>query len=141
MMLGGPYYAARPALVSSTTDPEFVRRLLDTLAHDLGTPRVCIPEPLLVRVRTHAGCIPTPTPGHETRVTQLREAMKERWGEEAEVIGAGVGGVLSCELPYAASRMRKCSCQCSITVNTVAAHAKIMAAPPMLYLTTSKWLA
>ncbi|EPT02148.1 hypothetical protein FOMPIDRAFT_1144080 [Fomitopsis schrenkii] len=93
MMLGGPYYAARPALVSSITDPEFMRRLLDTLAHHLGTPRACIPEPLLVRVRTHADCIPTPTPGHETRVTQLREAAKERWGEEAEVIGAGVGGV------------------------------------------------
>lgn len=97
MMLGGPYYAARPALtpVPSTTDPdpEFVRRLLDVLAHHLGTSRARMPEPLLVRVRTHPDCIPTPTPGHEARVAQLRAAVRERWGGAAAVIGAGVGGV------------------------------------------------
>lgn len=97
MMLGGPYYSARPSLApahsATEPDPEFVRALLDALAHHLGRPRASIPAPLLVRVRTHVDCIPTPTPRHEARMAQLRRAVRELWGEAAEVIGAGVGGV------------------------------------------------
>ncbi|KZT70026.1 Protoporphyrinogen oxidase [Daedalea quercina L-15889] len=99
VMLGGPYYAHEQRTLPSvdkkrnTQDPEFAHKLLGELARHLGRERETIPEPLLVRVRTHEACIPTPTPGHEARMAVMRRAVKESWGEHAEVIGAGVGGV------------------------------------------------
>jgi len=96
VMLGGPHYASGLAAPASHTkdedapDPAFVRRLLPELARHLG---VRLPEPLLVRATTHEACIPTPTPGHVARMAEMRDAVRERWGEAAEVVGAGVGGV------------------------------------------------
>ena len=46
-----------------------------------------------MRIREHKDCIPTPTVGHATRVSELTAAARERWGPNAGVIGAGVGGV------------------------------------------------
>ena len=88
VMLGGPYGTPSP-LASS---PEFVPALLDALRTHLGR-REPLPEPSLVRVREHRDCIPTPTVGHVARMRELAGAVRDRWGPNAAVIGAGVGGV------------------------------------------------
>ncbi|KAI1794318.1 Protoporphyrinogen oxidase [Ganoderma leucocontextum] len=88
VMLGGPYGAPTPSLSS----PAFIPTLLDTLRRHLGRTEP-LPEPCLVRVREHRDCIPTPTAGHVGRVAELAAAVRERWGANAAVIGAGVGGV------------------------------------------------
>ncbi|KAF9027003.1 FAD/NAD(P)-binding domain-containing protein [Hymenopellis radicata] len=79
VMLGGPY--------PSTAD---VCDVLKHLESHLGKP---LPEPVLTRVNRHVDCIPTPTPGHLERVTEIRKALKEQWGGRFEVAGAGVDGV------------------------------------------------
>ncbi|KAI0761292.1 hypothetical protein BD413DRAFT_591451 [Trametes elegans] len=88
VMLGGPYGAPSPAPQS----PEFLPTLLEALGMHLGH-KLPLPEPCLVRVRDHRDCIPTPTVGHVARMEELRAAVRERWGPNAAVIGAGVGGV------------------------------------------------
>ncbi|KAH9836268.1 Protoporphyrinogen oxidase [Rhodofomes roseus] len=95
VMLGGPYYtrgrfAPPPVDGDGSLSSEYVRRLLDELSRHLGKQ---LPAPLLVRVRTHEACIPTPTPGHVARIAEMRRVVRESWGEAAEVIGAGVDGV------------------------------------------------
>ncbi|KAI0718734.1 Protoporphyrinogen oxidase [Cerioporus squamosus] len=88
VMLGGPYGTPSPAPSSA----EFIPALLETLQTHLGR-REPLPEPCLVRVREHRDCIPTPTVGHVARMRELAVAVRERWGPNAAVIGAGVGGV------------------------------------------------
>lgn len=88
VMLGGPYGTPSPA----PSSPEFLPALLEALQTHLGR-REPLPEPCLVRVREHRDCIPTPTVGHVARMGELAAAVKERWGPNAAVIGAGVGGV------------------------------------------------
>ena len=88
VMLGGPYGAPTPAPSSAA----FLPTLLDTLRRHLGRAEP-LPEPCLVRIREHKDCIPTPTVGHTARVAELTAAVRERWGPNAAVIGAGVGGV------------------------------------------------
>lgn len=88
VMLGGPYGAPSPP----PSSPEFVPRLLDALQAHVGRVEP-LPKPSLVRIHEHRDCIPTPTVGHVARMHQLQEAVHERWGPNAQVIGAGVGGV------------------------------------------------
>ena len=88
VMLGGPYGAPTPAPSSSA----FLPTLLETLRRHLGRAEP-MPEPCLVRIREHQDCIPIPTVGHAARVAELTAAVRERWGPNAAVIGAGVGGV------------------------------------------------
>ncbi|KAI0667290.1 Protoporphyrinogen oxidase [Trametes maxima] len=88
VMIGGPYGTPSP-------DPrtaEFLPTLLATLQKHLGREER-LPEPCIVRIRKHQGCIPTPTVGHLARMEGLRAVVKEKWGESAAVIGAGVDGV------------------------------------------------
>ncbi|KAI0641321.1 Protoporphyrinogen oxidase [Trametes meyenii] len=88
VMLGGPYGDPSP-------DPqtaEFLPALLAALQKHLGREKR-LPAPCIVRIRQHQGCIPTPTVGHLIRMEDLRAAVKEKWGENATVIGAGVDGV------------------------------------------------
>ena len=87
-MLGGPYGAPTPA----PSSPSFLPTLLETLRRHLGRAEP-LPEPCIVRVREHKDCTPTPTVGHAARMAELANAVKERWGANATVIGAGVGGV------------------------------------------------
>lgn len=87
-MLGGPYGLPTPA----PSSPSFLPTLLETLRRHLGRAEL-LPEPCLVRVREHKDCIPTPTVGHAARMAELTVAVRERWGVNAAVIGAGVGGV------------------------------------------------
>ena len=88
VMLGGPYGAPTPAPSSSA----FLPTLLETLRQHLGRADP-LPEPCLVRIREHRDCIPTPTVGHVARVKELTATVRERWGPNVAVIGAGVGGV------------------------------------------------
>ncbi|RDX51793.1 Protoporphyrinogen oxidase [Lentinus brumalis] len=88
VMLGGPYGTPSPAPSSSA----FLPALMKALEAHLGR-REPLPEPCLVRVREHRDCIPTPTVGHVARMRELAAAVAERWGPNAAVIGAGVGGV------------------------------------------------
>ncbi|TFK84861.1 Protoporphyrinogen oxidase [Polyporus arcularius HHB13444] len=88
VMLGGPFGEPAP----TPSSPQFIPALLDGLQMHFGR-RERLPEPCLVRVREHRDCIPTPTVGHTVRMKELAEAVKERWGPHAAVIGAGVGGV------------------------------------------------
>ena len=87
-MLGGPYGPPAPA----PSSPSFLPTLLETLHRHLGRAEP-LPEPYLVRVREHKDCIPTPTVGHAARMAGLAAAVRERWGANMAVIGAGVGGV------------------------------------------------
>lgn len=88
VMLGGPYGPPSPDPIS----PEFLPTLLSALQQHLGHAEP-LPEPCLARVRQHRDCIPTPTVGHVARMEELREAVEEKLGPNAAVIGAGVGGV------------------------------------------------
>ncbi|PIL23121.1 hypothetical protein GSI_14430 [Ganoderma sinense ZZ0214-1] len=88
VILNGPYDAPSPA----PSSPSFVQTLLDTLRRHLGRAEP-LPEPSLVRIREHRDCIPIPTVGHTARMAELTGAVRERWGPNAAVIGAGVGGV------------------------------------------------
>ncbi|KZT00496.1 Protoporphyrinogen oxidase [Laetiporus sulphureus 93-53] len=93
VILGRPYSASAANLQS----PTFIDRLLHQLAVHLapnqdGEIRP-LPKPLFVRIHQHAGCIPAPTVGHERRMEEMRAAVREHWGERAEIVGAGVGGV------------------------------------------------
>ncbi|RPD58507.1 Protoporphyrinogen oxidase [Lentinus tigrinus ALCF2SS1-6] len=88
IMLGGPYGKPSP----TPSSPEFLPALLNELQTHLGR-REPLPEPCVVKIREHQDCIPTPTVGHTTRMKELAAAVKERWGPNAAVIGAGVGGV------------------------------------------------
>ncbi|OSD05137.1 Protoporphyrinogen oxidase [Trametes coccinea BRFM310] len=88
VMLGGPYGPPSPAPAS----PDFLPTLLATLQEHLGHDQP-LPEPCLVRVREHQDCIPTLTVGHVERMAELRAAVKEKWGENAVVIGASIDGV------------------------------------------------
>ncbi|KAI0367399.1 Protoporphyrinogen oxidase [Pilatotrama ljubarskyi] len=88
VMLGGPYGPPSPDPQSSG----FLPALLVALVQHLGRSEP-LPEPCLVRIRQHQDCIPTPTVGHVVRMAELRAAVKETWGDNAAVIGAGVGGV------------------------------------------------
>ncbi|KAI9069094.1 Protoporphyrinogen oxidase [Trametes sanguinea] len=88
VMLGGPYGPPSP----SPESPDFLPTLLSTLQEHLGHDQP-LPEPRLVRIREHRDCIPTLTVGHVERMGELRAAVKEKWGENAVVIGASVGGV------------------------------------------------
>ncbi|TBU28062.1 Protoporphyrinogen oxidase [Dichomitus squalens] len=88
VMLGGPYGPSTPA----PSSPSFLPALLETLRRHLGRADP-LPEPCLVRVREHKECIPTPTVGHAARMAELATAVREHWGANVAVIGAGVGGV------------------------------------------------
>ncbi|KAH9888069.1 Protoporphyrinogen oxidase [Cubamyces lactineus] len=88
VMLGGPYGPPSPDPQSPRFLPELLTALQQHLGHDQP-----LPEPCLVRIRQHRDCIPTPTVGHLTRMVELRAAVRERWGDNAAVIGAAVGGV------------------------------------------------
>ncbi|EIW54827.1 Protoporphyrinogen oxidase [Trametes versicolor FP-101664 SS1] len=88
VMLGGPYGPPSP----DPSSAEFLPALLGALQQHLGHPEP-LPEPCLVRVRRHPDCIPTLTVGHVARMAELREAVREKMGQGAAVIGAGVGGV------------------------------------------------
>jgi protoporphyrinogen/coproporphyrinogen III oxidase len=93
-MLGGPY--PLPPSPSGTPDEEADRALLATvlplISAQLGgdTP---LPEPLYYAVHRNVESIPTYLVGHTSRVTELRQALRERWGDRMKVVGAGVGGV------------------------------------------------
>ncbi|KAI0355823.1 Protoporphyrinogen oxidase [Trametes cingulata] len=88
VMLGGPYGTPSP----DPQSPEFLPTVLAALQQHLGRSEP-LPEPCLVRVRQHRDCIPTLTVGHVSRMEELRAAVKERWGTNAAIIGAGVRGV------------------------------------------------
>ncbi|CDO71108.1 hypothetical protein BN946_scf184844.g112 [Trametes cinnabarina] len=88
VMLGGPYGPPSP----DPHSPDFLPTLLATLQRHLGHDEP-LPEPCLVRIRQHHDCIPTPTVGHIERMAELRAAVKEKWGENAAIIGASVDGV------------------------------------------------
>ncbi|KAI0821897.1 Protoporphyrinogen oxidase [Trametes gibbosa] len=88
VMLGGPYGPPSPEAAS----PEFLYALLGALQQHLGH-NDPLPEPVLVRVRQHRDCIPTPTVGHVARIVEMQSAVKQTLGENAAVIGAGVAGV------------------------------------------------
>lgn len=88
VMLGGPYGPPSP----DPSSAEFMPALLGALQQHLGQSEP-LPEPCLVRVRQHRDCIPTLTVGHVARMAKLREAVREKLGPGAAVIGAGVGGV------------------------------------------------
>lgn len=84
-ILGGPY-----ALPSSSS---LVPDLLSTLKTQLAITGE-MPEPVLVRVHHHEGCIPVPGVGHLKRMEEVKEMLKgDGWEGRLEVIGAGVGGV------------------------------------------------
>ena len=88
VMLGGPHGPPSPAPSSD----KFLPALLATLQAQLGRAE-SLPTPCAVRVREHHACIPTPTVGHHARMAELEAAVREKWGPNAAVIGAGVGGV------------------------------------------------
>ncbi|KAH9852367.1 Protoporphyrinogen oxidase [Lenzites betulinus] len=88
VMLGGPYGTPSPDPASQA----FLPALLSALQQHLGHSEP-LPEPVLVRVRQHRDCIPTPTVGHVARMVELDEAVKRTLGGNAAVIGAGVAGV------------------------------------------------
>ncbi|KAG8871103.1 oxygen-dependent protoporphyrinogen oxidase, partial [Tulasnella sp. 331] len=71
--------------VSNTLPASSLQIYLDTLAHYLN---VNLPEPTMHALHTHYDCIPTYTPGHETRMNELQEAKKGGvWGERLKIIG------------------------------------------------------
>ncbi|KAL0959841.1 hypothetical protein HGRIS_011517 [Hohenbuehelia grisea] len=83
MMLGGPYSRVLSEDVSFDS-------LLSHLSAHLQ--RV-VPDPLHARMHHHKDCLPTPTPGHLTRMAELKEVLEGGpWQGRLEVIGAGVGG-------------------------------------------------
>lgn len=94
VMLGGPHFAYTATALRS---PEFIPTLLRVLAKHLSPsrsgPPAPLPDPVFVETHIHEACIPTPSVGHLSRMAQLRAAVVRSWGPEAEVIGAGVGGV------------------------------------------------
>lgn len=93
VMLGGPHFASTVAALQST---DFIPTLLRVLAKHLSSSRsspLPLPDPVFVKTQIHEACIPTPSVGHLARMEQLRDAVSKNWGREAEVIGAGVGGV------------------------------------------------
>ena len=87
-MLGGPHGPPSPPQASA----DFLPALLATLQAHLGRAEP-LPAPCAVRVHEHRDCIPTPTVGHVARMQELSAAVHQRWGSNAAVIGAGVGGV------------------------------------------------
>ncbi|KAH9941888.1 Protoporphyrinogen oxidase [Epithele typhae] len=87
MMLGGPYPNAP---TPSPNAPSFIPTLLSTLQRQLGRAEP-LPDPCVIRIRQHSDCIPTPGVGHMQRVAKLHAAVRERWGPNAVLVGAGGG--------------------------------------------------
>lgn len=87
-MLGGPY---TPQLPSLDDKPALTKVLLQALEKHLGRR---LPPPAFVQVSQQIDCIPTLTPGHLGRITEVRETLSEApWNGRLQIIGAGIGGV------------------------------------------------
>lgn len=89
VMQGGPY-TNRPQPTVDT--------IVSALAGHLTSPRSStkarLPDPVAYEVHENKDCIPLYTPGHVTRMQELKDALRSGpWGGRLEVIGAGVGGV------------------------------------------------
>jgi protoporphyrinogen/coproporphyrinogen III oxidase len=92
-MLGGPYpLPPSPSGPPDEEDRALLATVLPLISSQLGgsTP---LPEPLYYAVHRNVESIPTYLVGHTARMTELRCALRERWGERMKVVGAGVGGV------------------------------------------------
>jgi len=84
-MLGGPY-----PLAHASSDAELVAAVLPRIAAHLGRD---LPQPVHYAVHRNEESIPTYLVGHTARMKELRRVVRERWGEQMKVVGAGVGGV------------------------------------------------
>jgi protoporphyrinogen/coproporphyrinogen III oxidase len=90
MMLGGPYTLASNQTSLDTVLKHLASHLSDP---DADSPAV-LPEPVFHRTHRHEFCIPTLTPGHLDRMSELLNCLQSGpWKGRLEVIGAGVGGV------------------------------------------------
>ncbi|KAH7339268.1 hypothetical protein B0J17DRAFT_694571 [Rhizoctonia solani] len=83
LMLGGPFP------IQST--PLSLDAVLSLLATHLGHNR--LPEPIAYRYHVQRDCIPSPLVGHLDRMSELRQAVEQGWGDRLQIIGSGVGGV------------------------------------------------
>ncbi|KAF8899235.1 hypothetical protein BD779DRAFT_1690697 [Infundibulicybe gibba] len=87
VMLGGPYPLSPQPLSLPT--------ILEHLQTHLQRP---LPSPAAWRVHRNERCIPTLMPGHLERIRDMKSVLSSSmneggWGNQLEVIGAGVGGV------------------------------------------------
>ena len=88
-MLGGPY--AEPEEPASSE--ALLASVLPLISAQLGRGGEPLPQPVHYAVHRNVQSIPTYLVGHTTRMEELRQALRERWGGRLQVVGAGVGGV------------------------------------------------
>ncbi|KAI0302419.1 hypothetical protein B0F90DRAFT_1837216 [Multifurca ochricompacta] len=84
-MLGGPY-----PLLPKEPDA-LLATVLPLISTQLGGRP--LPAPVHYAVHRNEESIPTYLVGHNARMSELRRALRDQWGDRLKVIGAGVGGV------------------------------------------------
>ncbi|KAJ2922060.1 hypothetical protein H1R20_g15034, partial [Candolleomyces eurysporus] len=97
VMVGGPYPVPQIQAPLSSSDvnassleAEYVQRILKKLSIHLSRR---LPSPIYWRIHSNVDCIPTLLPGHLERMTELGECLSSEFGDQFQIVGAGVGGV------------------------------------------------
>jgi oxygen-dependent protoporphyrinogen oxidase len=97
VMIGGPYPVPQMQEAVSSSDvnqsspqAEYVERILKQLSIHLSQQ---LPSPIYWRIHSNVHCIPTLLPGHLERMSELRECLSSEFGNQFQIVGAGVGGV------------------------------------------------